>query len=57
MKEATGETSMTMVTIIAIGVIAALLAFFWPKIQEWIGGEFNNTMNQGHYDPSTGRTE
>lgn len=55
MKEATGETSMTMVTIIAIGVIAALLAFFWPKIQEWIGGEFNNTMNQGHYDPSTGK--
>lgn len=52
MKEATGETSMTMVTIIAIGVIAALLAFFWPQIQNWIQNAFNDTMNQGQYDPN-----
>lgn len=51
MKEATGETSMTMVTIIAIGVIAALLAFFWPQIQNWIQGAFNNTMSNGQYTP------
>lgn len=56
MKEATGETSMTMVTIVAIGVIAAILAFLWPQIQNWITEEFNNTMNQGHYDPTTGTT-
>ena len=56
MKEATGETTMTMVTIIAIGVIAALLAFFWPQIQNWIQGAFNDTMDQGRYDPNTGRT-
>ena len=53
MKEATGETSMTMVTIIAIGVIAAILGVFWDDIQNWIGKEFNTTMNEGRYDPNT----
>jgi len=32
MKEATGEVSMTVVTLVAIGVIGAILAFMWPTI-------------------------
>lgn len=42
MKEATGETSMTMITIAAVAVIAAILAILWPNIQNWINDEFNN---------------
>ena len=41
MKEATGEVSMTMVTIIAIGVISAILVALWPNIKNWINEEFN----------------
>lgn len=36
MKEASGELSMTLVTIIAVGVIVAIFAAFWPNIQEAI---------------------
>lgn len=48
MKEATGETSMTMITIAAIAVIAALLAFLWPRIQTWITEEFESIRNSGN---------
>ena len=47
MKEATGEVSMTLVTIVAVGVIGSILAFFWDDIQVWInqsiGGAMGNT--------------
>ena len=33
MKEATGEVSMTVVTLVAIAVIGAILAFMWPSIK------------------------
>ena len=37
MKEATGELNMTVITVIAIGAIAALFyAFVWPMIQRSI---------------------
>ena len=52
MKEATGEVSMTMITLIAVGVIAAILAFLWPNIQEWIEGEFSNVTGSQQYNPS-----
>lgn len=32
MKEATGEVSMTVVTLVAIAVIGAILALFWGPI-------------------------
>ena len=32
MKEATGEVSMTVVTLIAIAVIGGILAIFWGPI-------------------------
>lgn len=51
MKEATGETSMTMITLVAIGVIAAIMMWMWPSIQNWINGAFTNATNQGAYDP------
>ena len=36
MKEATGEVSMTVVTLVAIAVIGAILAFMWPTIKNRI---------------------
>ena len=38
MKEATGEVSMTVVTLVAIGVIGAILALLWPQIKTKITG-------------------
>lgn len=38
MKEATGEVSMTVVTLVAIAVIGAIIAAMWPKISEKITG-------------------
>ena len=40
MKEATGEVSMTMVTIVAIAVIGGILAFMWPTLKTWINDAF-----------------
>ena len=37
MKEATGEVSMTVVTLVAIAVIGAILAVFWDDIEAKIG--------------------
>lgn len=37
MKEATGEVSMTVVTLIAIAVIGGILALFWQPITNKIG--------------------
>lgn len=60
MKEATGEVSMTMVTIVAVAVIGGILALLWPNIQTWIEGSFGNaggaTCGTGYqYDEATGR--
>ena len=53
MKEATGETSMTMVTIVAIGVIAAILALLWPRIQNWIFGTFDQVAGRNQFNITT----
>ena len=48
MKEASGELSMTLVTIIAIGVIVGIFALFWPQIENAINntwGNFENDIN------------
>ena len=45
MKEASGELSMTLITIIAVGVIVGIFAAFWPQIQEAINerwGQFED---------------
>lgn len=46
MKEATGEVSMTVVTLVAIAVIGGILALFWQPITNkiddlWSGAETN----------------
>lgn len=40
MKEATGEVSMTTITIVAIAVIGGILAAMWPTLQTWIQSTF-----------------
>ena len=42
MKEATGEFSMTVVTIIAITVIAGLITFLAPKVATYINSNWSN---------------
>ena len=53
MKEATGEVSMTVITLVAIAVIGAILAFMWPTIQDSISGLWGNVGTSGNYDPAT----
>lgn len=43
MKEASGEVSMTVVTLVAIGVIGAIIALFWQPITDKI----NDLWGQG----------
>ncbi len=38
MKEATGEVSMTVITLAAIAIIAGILAMMWPTISNKIIG-------------------
>jgi hypothetical protein len=42
MKEATGEVSMTVITLVAIAVVGGIIALMWPTIQEKIEGLWNN---------------
>ena len=42
MKEATGEVSMTVITLVAIAVIGTIIALMWPKIEERISSLWNN---------------
>ena len=54
MKEATGEVSMTVVTLVAIAVIGAILAFMWPTIQNKITGLWDNdTCPNGYKEDGT----
>ncbi len=52
MKEATGEVSMTVVTLVAIAIIGAILATQWGSIQNritglWDRGEGNTRGTYG----------
>ena len=42
MKEATGEVSMTVVTLVAIAVIGGILAVMWPQIRSTVTGLWGN---------------
>lgn len=53
MKEATGEVSMTVVTLVAISVIGAILASQWGNISNKIG----NLWNQGEENTQWGQTQ
>ena len=43
MKEATGEVSMTVVTLVAIAVIGAILAVMWQPITNKISDLWDNS--------------
>ena len=50
MKEATGEVSMTVITLVAIAVIGAILAFMWPKIRTKINQLWDNSDSQSNIE-------
>lgn len=43
MKEASGEVSMTVVTLIAIAVVGAIVASQWGNISGWITNMWGDT--------------
>ena len=45
MKEATGEVSMTVVTLVAIAVIGAILAVMWQPITNKISNLWNGSAS------------
>lgn len=45
MKEATGELSMTVVTIVAIVAIAGVIAFLMPSIKQYINTTWQKASN------------
>lgn len=45
MKEATGEFSMTVVTIVAIVAIAGVIAFLMPSLRQYINNTWQQTAN------------
>lgn len=60
MKEATGEVSMTMITIVAIAVIGGILALMWDPIQNWITSAFGGAATEtgdDRYTPPTFETQ
>lgn len=52
MKEATGELSMTVVTIIAIALIVSILTFLKGPIENYINDTFSKVGNNGINDVS-----
>ena len=45
MKEATGEFSMTAITIVAVAVIAGLIAWLSPKIAQYVQDGWDTATN------------
>ena len=54
MKEATGEVSMTVITLVAVAVIGGVLAIMWPQISEKITNLWNSTPSAGTCVDSNG---
>lgn len=50
MKEASGELNLTVITIIAIGVVIGFFYAFWPTIKTSIENQFNDVANCIKYD-------
>ena len=53
MKEASGELNMTLVTIVAIAVVGAIFAAFWPTIKKTIDEKWNQGVTNTEKDSST----
>ena len=50
MKEATGEVSMTVITLVAIAVIGAIIATMWPTISAKIQGLWDSETCENGYN-------
>ena len=60
MKEATGEVSMTVVTLVAIAVVGAIIAAMWPSIKGKINDLWNGSSGTScpagqYFDTAQGR--
>ena len=55
MKEATGEVSMTVVTLVAIAVIGGILAFMWPTIKDKINTLWTGSGDEQQCEKAGGR--
>ncbi len=53
MKEATGEVSMTIVTLVAIAVIGAILATQWDRIRNTVTNLWDKGSNQTEWNGHT----
>ena len=47
MKEASGELSMTVITIIAVAAILGIISIFLPGIMNSIGNNWNQAAGSG----------
>ena len=47
MKEASGELSMTVITIIAVAAILGIISIFLPGIMNSIGNNWNQAADSG----------
>lgn len=47
MKEATGELSMVVVTILAIALIAGVVTFLVPLAQNYVSDKWSNITSKG----------
>lgn len=45
MKEASGELNMTLITIIAVGIIGAIFYALWPQIRDAINNKWHDVEN------------
>ncbi len=50
MKEATGETSMTVITIAAVAVIGGILVMLWPSIKTYINNAWGGIFGAQNED-------
>lgn len=50
MKEATGELSMTVITIVAIVAIAGIITWLAPLVEQYVSNQWENIENPVNND-------
>ena len=55
MKEAAGEANMTVITIVLIGIVAAVGAIFIPRLLDNMKAQSCCTEQGGTFDKATGK--
>lgn len=55
MKEATGEFSMTVITIIAVAVIAGLIAWLGPRVAGYVQNQWGTMSGANTQDCGNGQ--